>query len=45
MLLLMQEFEDYYDAEYAVKEMHDKKIEGGYRLTVEPSGLKKGKKK
>lgn len=42
MPMHMQEFEDYYDAEYDAKEMHYKKVEG-YRLTVEPSGKKKGK--
>lgn len=35
-----QEFEDYYDAESAVKEMNDKKVEG-FRLIVEPSGKKR----
>jgi RNA recognition motif-containing protein len=37
-----QEFFDYMDAEYAIKEMNDKKIEG-FRLTVELSGKKKGR--
>ncbi len=32
-LPLIQEFEDYYDAEAAVKEMNDKKMQG-YRLVV-----------
>ena len=36
----IQEFEDYYDAEAAVKEMNDKKVEG-FRLIVEPSGKKR----
>lgn len=45
IIILTQEFEDYYDAEYAVKEMHDKKIDGGYRLIVEPSGKKKNKRR
>lgn len=42
MISSIQEFEDYYDAEYATKEMNDKKVEG-YRLIVEPSGQKKGR--
>ena len=32
-ILVTKEFEDYYDAESAVKEMNDKKMEG-YRLVV-----------
>jgi RNA recognition motif-containing protein len=39
-MTLKQEFEDYYDAEDAVEEMNDKKVEGR-RLTVEPAGKKK----
>jgi RNA recognition motif-containing protein len=39
-MALKQEFEDYYDAEDAVEEMNDKKVEGR-RLTVEPAGKKK----
>lgn len=38
--MIIQEFEDYYDAEAAVKEMNDKKVEG-FRLIVEPSGKKR----
>lgn len=37
---LIKEFEDYYDAEDAVENMNDKKIDGR-RLTVEPAGKKK----
>ena len=40
--LLMQEFQDYYDADAAVKEMNDKKIQG-WRLVVEPSGKKRNR--
>lgn len=42
LFCLIQEFEDYYDAEAAVKEMHDKKMQG-YRLVVEPSGKKRNR--
>lgn len=38
----IQEFEDYYDAETAVKEMNDKKVQG-YRLVVEPSGKRRNR--
>ena len=42
ILALCQEFEDYYDAEAAAKEMHDRKMHG-YRLVVEPSGKKRNR--